>query len=86
MRPVELRQRRADPFDALRSGMDRHLLGLRAMLPGSGLDMPALFADPLFARLQTYQLSTSQARRRDRAGGSHRRGPVRHVARALARR
>lgn len=65
--------------------MDRHLLGLRAMLPGSGLDTPALFADPLFARLQTYQLSTSQVRR-DRAGGSHRRGPVRHVARALARR
>ena len=40
-------------------GIDRHLFGLMMTCAEAGLDAPALFGDPLFARLNAFDLSTS---------------------------
>lgn len=40
-------------------GVDRHMLGLRTAAGQLGVDMPAIFKDPAFARGNTWVLSTS---------------------------
>ncbi len=39
--------------------IDRHLLGLRVAAAQAGMDMPAMFTDPTFELMNTYELSTS---------------------------
>ena len=41
------------------AGIDRHLFGLRMAGSEAGLPVPLLFEDPLFARFNTFELSTS---------------------------
>jgi len=41
-------------------GIDRHLLGLKLIAAEAGLDALPLFTDPLFEKMNYYQLSTSQ--------------------------
>jgi len=41
-------------------GVDRHLLGLYVVSKQAGMDVPAIFKDPTYARSTTFLLSTSQ--------------------------
>ena len=38
--------------------IDRHLLGLRVMAMQQGIAMPAIFTDPSYALMNTFELST----------------------------
>jgi len=56
------------------NGFDRHLMGLRIIAAENGIEMPAIFTDPVYKRATTFKLSTSNVPTRGIVNGGF--GPV----------
>ena len=50
-------------FQAIKGqAFDRHLLGLRTIAKEKGIEMPAIFTDPVYGKTHHFRLRTAQVR------------------------